>query len=139
MNAKDYMMQLKKLNKIIENKRQEKAELMDIAAWITARAIGERVQSSGSKTKMADSVDRYVDIEREIESIVSECVAKKTEIIGTIEKLNVTEYDVLYKVYVQDLTLYDAANQYGKSKSWADSVHGRALANVQKIIDKKGE
>ena len=139
MKAKDYMTQLKKLNKIIENKRQEKAELMDIAAGITARAIGERVQSTGSKTKMADSVDRYVDIEREIESIVSDCIAKKAEIISTIENLNVTEYDVLYKVYVQDFTLYDVADQYDKSKSWADSVHGRALASVQKIIDKKGE
>lgn len=135
MKAQDYLKQLKKLDTIIKNKLIEKSQWKNIAFGVTSHSDGERVQSSGSKQKMADAVDRCVDMEAEIDGLVDRLIDLKREIISTIEQLNATEYDVLHKLYIQDMDYYDVAAAYGKSYSWATTVHGRALQNVQRILD----
>lgn len=137
MDAKQFLNQLKKLDKMIENKLAEKARWKTMATGTTANISGERVQSSGSKQKMADAVGRYVDIEREIDEQIDKLVDTRQEVICVIEKLNTTEYDLLHKVYVQYMSLYDVADMYGNTYSWATTVHGRALKHVQKILDEK--
>lgn len=139
MDAKQFLNQLKKLDKMIENKLAEKARWKTMATKTTAQIGGERVQSSGSKQKMADAVDSYLDIEREIDERIDKLVDTRQEVICVIEKLNTTEYDLLHKVYVQYLSLYDVADIYGKTYSWATTVHGRALKNVQKLLDERGD
>lgn len=135
--AQFFLKQLKKLDRMISNKMIEKEQWQAIASGTTSHSEGERVQSSGSKQKMADAVDRYVDIEREIDQCIDRLVDAKKDVISVIEQLNTTEYDVLHKVYVQYLTFDDVAADYGKSYSWITSVHGRALVNVQRILDER--
>jgi hypothetical protein len=102
---------------------------------------GERVQSSGSQQKMADAVGRCVDMEAEIDSLVDKLVDTKKEVVATIEQLeSPTEYDVLHRRYIQFQSLQDVADHYKKDYGWATTVHGRALKNVQKLLDnEKGE
>ena len=135
MKAKDYLKQIEKLDTLIQNKLAEKARWKDIALGITTNTEGERVQSSGSQQKMADAINRCIDIEREIDSFVDSMVDLKKEIIQTIEQLNPTEYDVLHKRYIQNMTFDEIAETKRKSKSWATTVHGRALQSVQRILD----
>lgn len=137
MEAKQFLNQLKKLDKMIENKLAEKARWKTMATGTTANIGGERVQSSGSKQKMADAVGRYVDIEKEIDEQIDKLVDTRQEVISVIEKLNTTEYDLLHKVYVQYLSLYEVASMYKNTYSWATTVHGRALKNVQKILNER--
>lgn len=135
MRAKDYLQQLKKLDAIIKNKMIEKEQWRDIALGITARTDGERVQSSGSQQKMANAIDKCIDIEREIDEMIDRLYDLKQEIIKTIEQLNATEYDVLHKRYVQDMNFAEIGASKKKTKSWATTVHGRALQNLQKILN----
>lgn len=135
MKAKDYLKQIEKLDTLIQNKLAEKARWKDIALGITTSTEGERVQYSGSQQKMADAINRCIDIEREIDSFVDSMVDLKKEIIQTIEQLNPTEYDVLHKRYIQNMTFDEIAEAKRKSKSWATTVHGRALQSVQRILD----
>jgi len=135
VKAKDYLKQIEKLDTLIQNKLAEKARWKDIALGITTNTEGERVQSSGSQQKMADAINRCIDIEREIDSFVDSMVDLKKEIIQTIEQLNPTEYDVLHKRYIQNMTFDEVAEAKRKSKSWATTVHGRALQSVQRILD----
>jgi len=137
MDAKTFLNQLRKLDKMIENKLAEKAQWKAIATGTSASIGGERVQSSGSQQKMADAIDRYVDIEKEIDEQVDALIDKRQDVIRIIEQLNATEYDLLHKVYVQYITLYEVADIYGNTYSWATTVHGRALKNVQAILDRK--
>lgn len=137
MKAKEFLKQLNKLDKMIENKMIEQAQWRSIAIGTSAQMYGERVQSSGSQQKMADAVDRYIDIEAEIEQCIDRMVDTKKDVISVIEQLNATEYDLLHKVYVQYITLFDVADLYGKTYSWATTIHGRALKNVQDILDKR--
>lgn len=137
MDAKNFLQQLKKLDCMITNKIAEKAHWKAIATGTTASIGGERVQSSGSQQKMADAVGRYVDIEREIDEQIDKLIDTKQDIISVIEQLNTTEYDLLHKVYVQYMSLFEVADKYGNTYSWATTVHGRALKNVQMILDQK--
>lgn len=137
MDAKQFLRQLKKLDKMIENKLAEKARWKAIATGTTAQMGGEKVQSSGSQQKMADAVCRYVDIEKEIDEQIDNLIDTRQDVISVIEKLNTTEYDILHKMYVQYMSLYDVADIYNKSYSWATTVHGRALKNVQAILDQR--
>lgn len=150
MKHKDYLLQIQKLDRMIENKLDEVEHWKNVAKSSTANNESERVQSSGSKEKMADAVCRYLTIEDEINAAIDKLIDKRQEIIETIELLSVDEYDLLYKMYVgitkvnkddtQEriyMTLDEVAVLNDRSKRWAASVHGRALVNLQKILDER--
>lgn len=137
-DAKSFLRQVEKLDVRISNKLIERQQWRDIALGITANVGGERVQASGSQHKMADAIEKCVDMEAEIDALVDSLIATKREVIATIEKLeSPTEYDVLHKRYIQFLDLQEIADCYGKEYGWATTTHGRALKNVQNILDRK--
>lgn len=137
MKAKDFLGQLKKLDTMIANKLIEKEQWRVIASGSTAQTGGERVQSSGNLHKMEDAICRYIDMEAEINECIDRLIDAKREVLRVIEQLNATEYDVLHKIYVQYLIFDDVAAAYDKTYSWATTVHGRALKNVQRILDER--
>ncbi len=138
MKAKEYLRQVEKLDAIITNKLIEKAQWYNTALNVTANTDGERVQSSGVQSKMAEAINKCVDMEREIDSIVDRLIAVKKDVVSTIERVdNPTEYNILHKRYIQYIPLKDIANQYDKDYGWATTCHGRALKSVQNILDKR--
>ena len=138
MEAKVYLNQVAKLDVIIQNKLIEKAQWMDIALGITANMSGERVQSSGTQSKMADAIDKCVDMETEINGLVDRLIETKKDVVATIEQVDSpTEYDVLHKRYIQKMGLQEIADAYGMEYGWATTTHGRALKSVQRILDRR--
>ena len=105
LKAKEFLQQVKKLNKMIENKQIEVEQWKDIANNTTANLTGERVQSSGNPQKIANAIGRYIDLEKEINQCIDELIDTKKDVISVIEKLNATEYDILHKVYIQNIPL----------------------------------
>ena len=133
-----YLEQVEKLDSIIKNKLIEQQQWRDIALGITANMEGERVQSSGSQSKMADAVAKCVDMEAEIDSLVDKLIDLKKEAIQVIEGLHSpTQYNVLHMRYIQYKDFWEIADKYGKDYSWVTTVHGRALENVQGILEEK--
>ena len=138
MDAKEYLLQVKKLDVLIKNKLIEKQQWKDIALGITANMDGERVQSSGTKSKMADALVKSIDVETEIDNLIDKLIDTKKEVIETIERLSSPlQYDVLHLHYIQFMPLQDIADKYGMSYDWAKQAHKRALKNVQRIRDEK--
>lgn len=136
--AQIYLEQPEKLDLRIKNKLIEKQQWRDIALGITANMDGERVQSSGARSKMADAVGKCVDCEAEIGSLIDILIDTKKEVIQTIEHLDSPiEYDVLHRRYIQYQSLQDIADHFGKDYGWATTTHGRALKSVQAILDSK--
>ena len=133
--AQEYLEQVGKLNAMIENKMAEQAQWRGVAYGITSHSEGERVQSSGNQQKMSDAVARVVDLEAEIDDLIDRLIDLKQEIIRSIEMLNATEYDVLHKRYIQGMTFDEVGAAKGKSKSWATTVHGRALQSLNGILE----
>lgn len=73
------------------------------------------------------------------DEVVAGAVDWRQDIIKTIEQLRTAEYDVLHKIYVQNKNFYEVAALLDKSYRWVTSIHGRALANLQKILDSSGK
>lgn len=138
MDVKEFLGSVRKIDLQIDNKLVEKRQWRDTALGITAVMDGERVQSSGRKSKMADSIDKCVDVEAEIDNLVDELVDAKKEVIQAIERLDSpTEYDVLHKRYIQYMSLQEIADHYGKEYGWATTVHGRALKHLKEVMEGK--
>ena len=139
--AQLYLERVEMIDSIIKNKLIEKQQWMDIALGITANMGGERVQSSGSQSKMADAIGKCVDMEAEIDGLVDKLIDTKKEVIQTIEQLDSpTLYNILHLRYIQFKSLQQIADDYDRDYGWVTTNHGRAIADVQKILDeKKGE
>lgn len=136
--AQVFLEQVKKLDYRIKNKLIEQQQWRDIALGITANMEGEKVQASGSQSKMADAVVKCVDMEAEIDSLIDELVDTKKAVIQTIERLDSpTEYDVLHRRYIQYQSLQEVADHYKKDYGWATTTHGRALTHVCEILNRK--
>ena len=136
--AQIFLEQPEKLDIQIRNKLIEKQQWHDIALGITANMDGERVQSSGAKSKMADAVEKCVDMETEIDSLVDELIDTKKDVIQTIEQLDSPiEYNVLHMRYIQYKSLQEIADHYNRDYGWATTTHGRALKSVQVLLDAK--
>lgn len=106
MTPKTYLQQFPKLNRMITNKAQEQLQLPKDSAQRTA-----------------------------IDSYIVELYKRRNAIIAVIEQLKLAEYDLLHKVYVQEMPLKEVAYRCGKSYSWATTTHSRALLHVQEILD----
>lgn len=135
MNAKEFLRQVKKLDRLIENKMIEVQQWKEIAENTTATLSGERVQSSHNPHRIADAIGRYIDLEMEIKRDIDAFIAAKKDVIGVIEQLEATEYDILHKIYVQHLTLDDVADNYDRTYSWVTTIHGQAVKHVQDILN----
>lgn len=137
-NAKEYLQQIRKIERLIYNKTVEKKHweqlTMELATNITANMGGERVQSSGSKQRMADTVDSGLDRVRRIQQRINELQAELDAIIAVIEMLPSDQYDILHKVYVQYMSLKEVAATGDKSYSWVATNHGIALKMVSDIL-----
>lgn len=138
MNAKEFLRQVKKLDKLIENKLIEIRQWKEIANNTAGDMSGERVQSTHNPHRIADAIGRYIDLEAEIREDIARLITAKKEVLAVIEQLEATEYDILHKIYVQHLTLYDVADAYGMSYSWVTTIHGQAVKHTQDLLNQRG-
>lgn len=105
MSGKEYLKQIRKIDAKIKNKAFEQKQLEEIGA--------------------DTSVIRF-----EINTLRR----KKDEIIKNIEQMSEADYDVLHMIYVQGKTLQEVASERKISYSLVNTIHGRALKRLEKII-----
>lgn len=136
--AQIFLESLEKIDVLTECKLIERRQWYELATSITANMGGEVVQSSGSQSKMADAMNKCIDMEGEIASTIDKLIAKKKDVTQTIEQVdNATWYKILHLRYVQHIELKDIADSFGKSYDWAKSTHGRAIRCVQGILNRQ--
>jgi DNA-directed RNA polymerase specialized sigma24 family protein len=131
MTAEKYLQRIKQIDAIIVNKLNDHKRWVELAEGLGGFSVSERVQSSRNLYKIPDAIGRYIDIENEISALKRE----RQAIIKTIERLPPTEYDLIYKLYVQDYTMKEIAYHRGKSYEWVKIKKRVALRLVQGMID----
>ena len=75
------------IDAIVESKLAEQRQWKELALSITANMLGEKVKSSGSKSKMADAVTKCIAMEDDVCEAVDKLIAEKKEVVQTLEKL----------------------------------------------------
>lgn len=132
MTAKEYLYQIRKLDKLIINKMAEAQQWREIAENISVNMSGEKVQSSGNHDTVANAMCKCMDLEHEAEHYKRQ----RDDIISTIQRLGAVHYDVLHKVYVQNIQLKEIATQYHKRREWASIMHREALEQLEIILNR---
>ena len=139
--VKEYLRRIDDINNRIRNYNFEKdkhhALMMDIATSIPANMSGDRVQSSGSKQRMADTVTEKLTYIQKIERKIAELEEEKWEIFLTIDQLPGDEHDVIHKCYIQHMQLKEVAFARDESYSSTTTTHGIALKRLGKIIEER--
>lgn len=136
MTAHDYLNQIKILDESIKSKVLYIGKLKNEAQGTSVKLEGERVQSSGSKQKMANTVVKYVHVEQ---TELQDLRDRRQAILDTMAMLPTLEHDVLFKYYVLGYELKDIAKAYKKSYQWARDKRRNALKLLQKILDERKE
>lgn len=136
--AQYFLERVEMIDTIIANKLVEQRQWKDLALSITANMDGERVQSSGAKSKMADAVIKCLALADEIPDCVDELITEKQKVVQTIERLySPTEYKILHMRYIQYIPLIDIAEKLGWEYTRVTTAHGRAVKNVERIMSRK--
>lgn len=136
MTAREYLEQIADLDELIKSKVLYIGKLKNEAQGTSVKLEGERVQSSGSKQKMANTVVKYVHIEQtELQALRD----RRQAILDTMAMLPTLEHDVLFKYYVLGYKLKPIAKAYNRSYQWARDKRSHALKLLQKILDERIE
>lgn len=102
MDAREYLLQVKYMDRRIKNKLEEIEYWKDQAENpALAPFEAEKVQSTRNISKTADLICKYVDLQQELQQDIEELAAMRKQTIATLEQLPLNEYDVLYKLYIQ--------------------------------------
>ena len=131
MQAEKYLKRIKQIDILIANKLEEHKRLVGVAEGLGGFSVGDKVQTSKNLQQIPNAIARYADIEREIDELNRE----RQAIINTIEKLPAAEYEVIYRLYVQDNSIKEIAYQKGKSYAWVKYIKSNGLKLLQDILD----
>ena len=151
MKAKDYLSSVIIFDRRIRHKERDidilKAkleELLTAAAGVQAiRYDVDKVTSSGTNTiedtmiKVADAMEQLELELQELSDIIQNYQQSRTEIIEQIEHLDddndrKTYSELLYRRYVNDMTLEEIAVEMNYSYPYIKHAHGWALSKFQK-------
>ena len=133
MTTKEYLGQISRLNRMINNKLTEIAQLKDMAASISAPQSGERVQTTPNFDKIGTRYAKIDEMERKIDGMVDELVDKKEKIIQQIDSMeDENTYNILFARYIEKKTFEVIATEMKYSWRQVVRLHGTALKQFEK-------
>lgn len=134
MVTKQYLGQIERLDKMIQNKLSEIYQLKTIACSVTVSNDSERVQASSDKDRLGNTVAKIVDLEKETGRLVDSFVAKRNHIIEQIDRIeDMNMYHVLSSRYVGKKTFDEIAIEMNYSRMQINRIHGKALIEFERL------
>ena len=132
MDTKQYLSQIERLDKMIQNKLSEIYQLKTMACSVTVSNEKERVQTSSDKDRLGSTVAKIVDLEKETDRLVDSFVEKRKRIVEQIDSIdNIDYYNVLSMRYVSRDTFESIAEKTNWSIRKVFSLHGKALLEFE--------
>lgn len=134
METKQYLKQINRLDRQIQNKLSEIHRLRTMACNVGISDDSERVQTSGTKDRIGNIVSRIVDMEHEVDNMVD----KRFDIVSQIDNMEDTDfYDILSQVYVLKKEMKVIAIDKKMSYSNMKRLHVLALEEFEKKYGEK--
>lgn len=136
MNAEDFLNGYAKIDAIIKSKQKKIEDLNDKATGTTSHLTPDKVQTSGSGQKMANSVDEALDLIEEIEPLKIARKKLRQEIESVIEQLPLLRYKILHRKYILFKEPQDIADEIDRTKDTVNRQTRIAIEEVQGILDR---
>ena len=145
MQVYEYLNQAKRLDALIENKREEERELWALATSVTQNNDGMPHSHVGTD-KIPSIVAKIVEAQERTNALIDQYVDAKQDIISNLEKLPRKQYEVLYWLYIKKrdkrtkgqkryYTCSEVAEGLGCTEQNISNIRRRAVKNLQKILD----
>ena len=137
MRAKQYLSQYRRCKKKIARLEEQIQALAELCSGIAAPQIdGDRVQSSHNPDRMGEVIAKKSDLEAELMDEVVNAIDIMNEVTDTINEVENVDYQTLLeKRYIGFKTWEVIADEMHFSARWVLTMHGRALWEVEKIIN----
>lgn len=138
MTTKDYLNQIGRLNRMINNKLVEIAQLKELACSISAIQTGERVQTTPNYDKIGTAYAKIDDMERKLDKLIDTYVDKKNHIISQIDGVeDEMLYNILFARYIERKTFEKIATELEYSWRQIIRLHGKALKQFENQYGKE--
>lgn len=145
MRADEYVEQLKELDSKIDMYRDEERELWTLATSMTANYSG-MPSGSSDPDGMTGIVKKIIDAQKRTNAKIDEYVDAREDVVSHIEKLPHRQCEVLHWLYVRKrkerkknqswyYTWSEVADNMGCTEQNVGKLRGRAIRNLQKILD----
>ena len=133
MTTKEYLCQISRLDRMINNKLSEISQLRELAMSVSAVKNEERVQTTPNFDKIGTVYCKIEAMEEKLDKLIDEFVDKKNLIISQIDKIeNETYYEILFARYIEKKTFEKIAGEMTYSWRQVIRLHGRALQEFEK-------
>ena len=133
MTTKDYLNQISRLNRMINNKLSEISQLRELACSVSAIRNEEKVQTSTKADSIGTAISKIDEMERDIERTIDKYTKKKNLTISQIEGLDdELHYNVLFSRYIEKKTFEVIATEMSYSFRNITRIHGRALKEFER-------
>ena len=133
MDAKQYLSQISRLNRTIQNKLSEISQLRELSFGIKAVVNEERVQTTPNFDKIGTSIAKIDEMERSLDKMIDEYVDKKNKIIRQIDSIDdEVLYGILFARYIEKKTFEKIATEMNYSFRQITRLHGKALSEFEK-------
>ena len=138
MDAKEYLRQAYRLDQAISSKIEQISSLRELATKATAALGTEPVSGSRNPHRLEDAIGKIVDLENEIDRDMDCLIETKRKIMGIIGELGNAEHRILLEQrYLCYISWAEIEEKMGFGLRWVHILHGRALAEADKIFSKK--
>lgn len=132
METKEYLQQISRYDRLINNKLVELAQYRSMACSVSAVKNDERVQSSPSYDTMDKIVSKIEQMENEIDMLVDRYIDNKRIIISQIDSMaDEMTYQILFSRYVEQKTFEKMAIEMNYCYKQIIRRHGKALQEFE--------
>ena len=132
METKEYLQQIGRYDRLINNKLVELAQYRSMACSVSAVKNDERVQSSPSYDTMDKIVSKIEQMENEIDMLVDRYIDNKRIIISQIDSMSdEMTYQILFSRYVEQKTFEKMAIEMNYCYKQIIRRHGKALKEFE--------
>ena len=133
MKTKDYLSQVSRLNKMINNKLSEISQLRELSVSISAIGNDEKVQTSPNFDKIGTAIAKIDELESNLDKMIDEYLVKREMIIAQIDTMEEESvYQILFSRYIEKKTFEKIATEMEYSWRQIVRLHGKALQQFEK-------
>lgn len=137
MTTKEYLSQISRLDRMIENKLTELSQLKDLSQGLSAISYEEKVHTTPNFDRIGTTYCKIEAMEENIDKLIDEYVDKRDKIIEQIDNMeDETYYDILFSRYIEKKTFEKIATDMHYSFRNTTRLHGKALQAFEKKYGK---
>lgn len=138
MTAKEYLMQVRNIDGVINAKLEEIEQLEIRVISLQSVKFGEKVKSSNTGDSVQKTIEKIVDMQSKIKSEIDKLVDLKVEVSSKISQLADNRYiTVLIDYFINGMTFDEISNDENNhmkySKRQIMRIYGYSLQAFEKL------